>query len=463
MIYLIVGPSHAGKTSFVVNSFIKGQEIKEYKDLIPVSECDNCYLIGRYSISERTKGTDRVSRKDIPLFGEQIKRLLDKGKDIVLEGDKICSHNLFDEIKSWGVPCKLYWVKCSPEKSYERNQVHGSVCKFSHLKAVYSKSRNIFNDYKNDFDGEIIDTENITDFTKLDMSCTNSTKKDIPPMRDDFAVFILSHGRADRIKTLDTLRKGNYTGKWYIIIDNEDPTADEYYEKFGEDKVIMFDKLAISKTFDTADTFNDRRTIVYARNACFDIAEQLGIEYFLELDDDYTSLMYRKIKNGQLIGVTCRQLNKMFSLMIDFLEDTGATTVAFAQGGDLIGGANGSKYHQRVLRKAMNSFFCKTKNRFNFIGRVNEDVNTYANLGSKGHLFLTITDFALTQVATQQNAGGMTNVYLNSGTYLKSFYSVMINPSFVTCYRLMTTNSRIHHKLNYDLGVPKIINQKYKK
>ncbi len=39
---------------------------------------------------------------------------------------------------------------------------------------------------------------------------------------DDFAVFILTHGRPDTIRTLDTLKRGNYTGKWYLVIDNED-------------------------------------------------------------------------------------------------------------------------------------------------------------------------------------------------------------------------------------------------
>ena len=84
-------------------------------------------------------------------------------------------------------------------------------------------------------------------------------------MRDDFAVFILSHGRADKIKTLHSLEKGNYTGKTFIVIDNEDETAEEYYKLYGE-RVIMFDKLEIAKRFDTGDNFNERRTIVYARN-----------------------------------------------------------------------------------------------------------------------------------------------------------------------------------------------------
>lgn len=93
-------------------------------------------------------------------------------------------------------------------------------------------------------------------------------------MRDNFCVFILSHGRADNVITLKALQKAGYTGKWFIVIDNEDEQAKIYYSTYGVDHVVMFDKLAISETFDTADTFDDRRTIVYARNACFKIAAE---------------------------------------------------------------------------------------------------------------------------------------------------------------------------------------------
>jgi hypothetical protein len=99
---------------------------------------------------------------------------------------------------------------------------------------------------------------------------------------NNFCVFILSHGRANNIKTLKALESANYTGDWYIVIDNEDDTASEYYERYS-DKVIMFDKLEMSKEFDTYDNFSDRRTIVYARNACFKIAKKLGYRYFFTM------------------------------------------------------------------------------------------------------------------------------------------------------------------------------------
>ena len=169
-------------------------------------------------------------------------------------------------------------------------------------------------------------------------------------MRDDFAVFILSHGRADNVITAKTLEKQGYTGRWYIIIDNED--EQEYrYRQLYKDKVLQFDKLAISQRFDTMDTQEDRRTIVYARNACFDVAKQIGARYFLELDDDYKSFEYRFFDKGaqRLLVRPAAELDTVFSCMIDFLIDSGADTVAFAQGGDFIGGAKGGNYGKRIL------------------------------------------------------------------------------------------------------------------
>lgn len=278
---------------------------------------------------------------------------------------------------------------------------------------------------------------------------------------DDFAVFILTHGRPDRIHTLKTLEKQGYTGDWYLVIDNEDKKADEYYKNYG-DKVIMFDKKAISLTFDTADLSDDRRAIVYARNACFQIAKELGIKYFVEFDDDYTSFNLRYPKDGKLAARMLENLDDIFEMMLDFLEDTQALTVCFSQGGDHIGGLTG-RWKKGLIRKVMNSFFCRTDRPFQFLGRVNEDVNTYTYLGSKGELMLTTTDLMLVQLQTQSNQGGMTDLYLDSGTYLKSFYTVMYMPSAVEIREMGTANRRLHHHVKWNNCVPMILNERYKK
>ena len=281
-------------------------------------------------------------------------------------------------------------------------------------------------------------------------------------MDDDFAVFILSHGRADNVRTMQALAKGGYTGKWYIIIDNEDDTSQMYYDKFGEDHVIMFDKIEFAKTFDTMDNFGKRNTIVYARNVCFKIAEDLGIKKFLQLDDDYTDFQYRYPKDGKLSHTGVKSLNVLFNYMLDFLDTTDALTVCFAQGGDFIGGLNGM-YFDKIKRKGMNTFFCKTDRPMNFVGHINEDVNTYVSRGTRGDLILTITDVMVNQLATQSNSGGMTGAYLTAGTYFKTIYTVMIAPSCTKISMMNTAHSRIHHKVYWNNAVPKIISPKYQK
>jgi hypothetical protein len=278
-----------------------------------------------------------------------------------------------------------------------------------------------------------------------------------------FAAFILTHGRPDNVSTFETLRKCGYTGNIYLIIDNEDQTADQYRLRYGDENVLMFDKKAISKTFDLADTSSNLQTIVCARNASFQIAKDLGLKHFMQLDDDYNSFQYRYPSDNKLKVIETKCLDAVIQAMIKFLDDSGASTVAMAQGGDFIGGLEGATINKPLLRKAMNSFLFKTDNPITFVGRINEDVNTYVLEGSRGKLYFTTTAIMLTQDQTQKNKGGMTETYLESGTYLKSFYTVIMHPSSVTARTMGTNNKRLHHHIKWNNTTPKIINQQHRK
>ena len=281
-------------------------------------------------------------------------------------------------------------------------------------------------------------------------------------MKNNFAVFILSHGRANNLITLEMLKEINYTGKIYIIIDNEDEQKEDY-KKLPCTDIIIFDKEEEMKYTDTIDNFHDHRLVVYARNKCHDIARELGIDYFLVLDDDYSTINYKYIEDEKFKSKKIKNANKLFNIMIDFLEVSGAVTVAFAQGGDFIGGKDSANFQKGILRKAMNSFFCKTDRPFKYLGSTNEDVNAYVTLGSKGKLFFTISKISIDQGITQANKGGLTDIYLDNGTYVKSFYSVICCPSAVKIATMGNNDKRIHHQVLWDKCVPKILNEKYKK
>ena len=280
-------------------------------------------------------------------------------------------------------------------------------------------------------------------------------------MDRNFAVFILSHGRAGKVYTFDTLRKQGYSGKIYIIIDNEDEQESEYKKRFKN--VIVFDKKKYAEITDTADNLTARNVVVFARNACWDIAEKIGLTHFLVLDDDYTNFEYRYPEGEKLKTKKMMKLDGAFEKVLDFLDVSGAVTVALAQGGDFIGGVNNKLFKEGVARKAMNSFFCRTDRPFEFYGRINEDTTAYIVNGNRGQLFFTVANLSLHQIETQSNSGGLTEMYLELGTYVKSFYTVMYHPSGVDIRFMGNKHMRLHHSVHWNNCVPCIVPEKYKK
>ena len=172
----------------------------------------------------------------------------------------------------------------------------------------------------------------------------------------DFAVFILTHGRPDNVKTLSTLKKCGYTGKIYFIVDNEDKTIEQYQKNYGVENVKVFDKKAMADSIDEGNNFDNRKVIIHARNACFEIAKELGITYFVQFDDDYYYFGYRYDTGAKII----KNIDAVFDAMLKFYKSTNIKSICFSQGGDHIGGFSGIK----LKRKAMNSFFCSIKRPF---------------------------------------------------------------------------------------------------
>lgn len=286
-------------------------------------------------------------------------------------------------------------------------------------------------------------------------------------MRDDFCAFILTHGRPDKVVTYDLIRRRGYTGKVYIVIDDEDTTGDEYRRLYG-DQVLTFSKNEIASFTDQYDNFTDRRAILWARNACWKLAQDVDCRYFIQLDDDYHGMMYRlagkREPQGNVVwrGWSIHSLDEVWEALVRFIETTPTDTICMSQGGDHFGGDQGDT-SIKMKRKAMNSFVLDRNNPFLFSGRINEDVNTYVGLGRQGKLFFTHMSLQLDQQATQTSSGGMTELYLHSGTYVKSFYSVITAPSCVTIRSMGRMNRRLHHSIQWDNAVPVVISETHRK
>lgn len=286
-----------------------------------------------------------------------------------------------------------------------------------------------------------------------------------PPMApDNFCALILTHGRPDRVVTHAKLRQKGYTGPIFLVVDDEDTRVDDYILRYGAESVVVICKREIAERCDEGDNSHDRRSVLYARNASFEIARSRGFRYFVQLDDDYREFGYRFDSNGFYRKKSSQSLDEMFESVRRYLSSSPFAAIALGQGGDYMGGADAT-YNRSICtaRKAMNTFFCDSERPFQFVGRLNDDVNTYTVLQRAGLPFLTLMNLYIEQGKTQANEGGLTDLYLDSGTYVKSFYTVMYAPSATRINLMGQVDRRLHHRLNWNAVAPKILPESARK
>lgn len=159
MIYIVIGQSGSGKTLFCKENLIK-PPYKVIEDITPITEGANgAIAIGKYGIGRRCEGTDTLPYNAQGKIIEQIKKLSESGKDIVIEGDRATSKRVIESIDEIFQTKKMYLVTCSIKTSMERLKKAGSEITEAFVKATKTKSRRMFLEYGERFNGEIINTE----------------------------------------------------------------------------------------------------------------------------------------------------------------------------------------------------------------------------------------------------------------------------------------------------------------
>lgn len=276
---------------------------------------------------------------------------------------------------------------------------------------------------------------------------------------NDFAVFILSHGRADTITTYKALRNGGYTGRTYVVIDNEDDQEELYRQKFWDD-IIQFDKRDYLEKTDLGDLDTDRRIGVFARNFIQDEAKRLGYKFHLQLDDDVHGFTYRFAQGKVLRALHCSHLDEVFSGMVEYMKETPITSLSFALSAYNMGGVDGS-IKEGMTRKTMTTFLMRADDVQYFHMRMNDDITTSLINGMRGKLYYSYLPIEVEVDKTQVKAGGMTDIYQKNGTYRKSFYSVMCCPSCVNVSAMGITDYRIHHTISWNNAVPKLLSERW--
>lgn len=298
-------------------------------------------------------------------------------------------------------------------------------------------------------------------------------------MRRRYCMFILSYARPEfcRKKTYSLIRKLNFSSPLYVVVSDDDPKIAEYEKIFGHELVVYERKKYLQQS-DTLDNFLSPTSIVLpARNFCFDFAAAHNYDYFIQFDDDYRNICYyyllpnarvKEVSLTHVVHTRPNAFNAICDYMFDFLDATPyCAAVCFSQSGDYVGGGDLKKKDlltkNRYFReKAMNTFFIRTNSSWRFLGRINEDVNAYVHYGKTGLKFYTYMPIFIYQTPTTTQEGGLTDAYLALGKYVKSFYTLLLNPSCVkidVVSRNYNFFPRYHHRIEREHMSPKVVFQ----
>ena len=281
-------------------------------------------------------------------------------------------------------------------------------------------------------------------------------------MRDDFACIVISHGRPE-CSTVKVLRASGYTGKIFIVVDDEDEKLPEYLEKYGE-FVHVFHKV---EDFDTGDLGGSMACGVFARNECLKVAEQNELTYYLELDDDCESLVFRYPDGDHLRGAKARNLDKLFEAICCYFDEAPIQYLGFGNPVDYIGGLptfeNGQINPNRLV---MNGYFLRTSNKLVWRARYSDDGITVIDEAQKGHAGFRFNsvmqkfDVWDPKRSGSKITGGSIATYDNEGSYKMRFYAVMFHPD---CEKLRTSGGGYIDSKNANATYPKIISGRFKK
>ena len=280
-------------------------------------------------------------------------------------------------------------------------------------------------------------------------------------MRSDFGVIIISHGRP-HCSTYEKLRGMGYTGKIYVVADDEDKTIDEYREVYGDD-LHVFHKV---DDFDTADNFDGPKTVgVYARNECIKVAREKGLKFYAEMDDDLKSLVGRYEKDGILASYKIKDIDAVFEAICHYMEEAPVDCVGFSNAGDFIGGKENVE-KKAIDHRIYNVFILRTDYPIKWHSRHADDTITTVEGLRNGRQYMKLRNIqAAFDVWSGKNGskkgGGSISTYDALGSYRLWIYGIIHYPD---CIRLkMTSNHEFDYGIREVNLCPKLVSSRLQK
>lgn len=273
------------------------------------------------------------------------------------------------------------------------------------------------------------------------------------------AVFIITHGRPFNQRTLQTLTSFSYTGKVYLVLDDEDTTIDDYVKTYGTDSILVFNKEKYINETDTGLHRPYRKFAVFARNAVEDLAVELGLDYFMVFDDDITNFRIRYDENGSLKSCSLSGIiDDVFESCIKFMADTGIHCTSFGFCNVYRSGVECLYTENSRNRLCAEAFIRDTKIRVHWRLNMVEDLITSLDYNRMGDVWLQLLPVQV-EILMSEGAveGGNSDAYNDFGLYRLNFMPTIAYPD---CNVVKFHNGKWRTTLSAVNSVPKIVSSK---
>lgn len=282
-----------------------------------------------------------------------------------------------------------------------------------------------------------------------------------------FAVFILSHKRADRVETFDTLKKSGYTGKIYIVVDDEDPQIDLYRQRFSDRKdveLLLFGKQPMIEIADTIYPEKKRSSALYARNFIESFAELSRIDIFAMMDDDITSFRFRWVENNsvksQLVTLT---MDDVFRYYGEYMLEADIATTSFPFSMFYISGTSGLDKKITESRHTYQIHIRNTNFPVDWVSVINQDTITQLQTMQTGYIWWSIPFLVFDAEPMNSKSGGLKSVYDSIKDFDMAFLAVISNPSCCKVAYSSGPRSTMQIKEDKHTSYPMIVSERYMK
>lgn len=282
-------------------------------------------------------------------------------------------------------------------------------------------------------------------------------------MINDFAVFILTHGRPNNQHTLQALKKAGYTGKIYLVVDDLDKTIDEYKKMYGE-SVIVFDKMKYVAIHETGVLKPHINFASFARNAIEDMAKDMELSYFAMVDDDLTKFRFRYEEDNKLKSLNVKDMDRVLMHYIDFMEQGNIPTLSLASQFRFIGGINNiAPINSSKWRLALTFYIRSTKTKVVWKSNICEDRITCMLSNREGFVWLQLP---FVQLDTKEmhgiNDGGNSDTYREITDFYRIFFTEVFVPDCNIAMYWSRNNGWVNKVPDWNTLCPMIISDKYK-